>query len=188
MQDLYTLINQRNIIGRGSKFGDTQRVTCYSGYGYGRNLSENTSALYGELSQAFNIAQYGINSFDFNLTMWNFSSLYPKYTFKICVNTILNDSPQRIQQDLLTMLSYYLDDVSISFTGDNTYSYNSSTGQIDVGDTYNDQTPQKTQLSLWEQIFGTGSTVGGVATAGTLSLTTVALIIGVGYILVSSRK
>lgn len=121
-------------------------------------------------------------------TFWTAISLSGAYfNVDLYIDNSTNQNPENIRTALQNSLSQMFPSVTLNYSGSNIYSVNPVTGQTDITNAYNDKTPQPKQLSVWQQLFGNES-VTDVAKSGTLSFTTIAIILGVGYVLISSRK
>lgn len=174
-------------VSRFGGFGDPQRVIKFEGEGASKTLIPESRA--GQLQQDISnaIINNGWSLQTIKLTPTIFS-IYPYYYFTIWINALPNDDPERVRNGLHNLLSFFFDNLALSYSNDNLYVYNPVTGQTDITDAYKDKTPASNQPSLWEQIFGknTSAIDAGGKVLG-LSVGTIALL-GIGYLVISRRK
>jgi hypothetical protein len=132
---------------------------------------------------------WGVQTLTVTPSWWTWASPtgYNYYNFDIYIDNSTGQDAEYIRANVQALLSNIFSGVTVQNIGENIYQTDPNTGQTVITDQYKDNTPQPQNLSVWEQIFGKGSTAPSLGGA-TLSFGTIALIVGIGYIVVSSRR
>lgn len=168
----------------------SQRIEHFSGTGFQYTVLDNYSIpeLQQAISSTFAQLGWGVQTFTIApSTVWSAISLQGAwFNFDVLIDNSANLNPETIRAAVQTILSQFMTDVTVNYVGSDIYNVNPSTGQTDIVNAYNDKTQQSSK-SLWDEIFGSHDPSQAIKT-GTISFTTIAIILGVGYVLISSRR
>lgn len=129
-----------------------QRVLKFEGTGwsfFGGGITGAT--LSNDISSSLINQGWDVRAFNF------FSTLAPRYSFELYINAPSDENAERVKLAVSNIIGAYLNQVSVTYAGDDVYNTNSNS-TVTVLPTYDKtQSSQQQQydLSLWKQIFGT---------------------------------